>query len=241
MSPSPQVLRRILEDLCGGMSGDNFVFSAKWGFFTWSQLGETTLDEFNTAFKQTFDQHGSTFEYVLGRERHEDGNVHFHALVEYTVKRKIRGLHRFRVLGRTPNCRPVTSAENAVNYCTKDGEIVASSQDWLASCQCGTHGPRVRKRKFNELIQDAKSKQDVLSTFKTYAPRDYYLHYDKLDSNLDKIFKPPETEYVSQFSLNDFPNANEDILHWYAHEVMGPHPKVRFAPLCVLRTREGSR
>lgn len=216
-----------------------FIFSAKWGFFTWSQLNQVSLEQFHTAFTEVFNKHGCPYKYVLGRERHQDGNVHIHALVEYDIKRKLRGLDKFTVLTRSPNSRPVTSAQYGANYCSKDGEIVTNDEAWFESCKSNTHGPRIRKRKFNDIIQEATSKQDVLNTFKTHCPRDYYLYYDKLNSNLDSIFKPPETQYVPTFELSEFSNPHPDIVNWYADNVIGPHPKVSCAYLhCVRRLRE---
>lgn len=229
LAPGPLAPSNVIGAEVGAMA---FRLSAKRVFATWSQVGNYTLEQWSSELEKQ--DYGCPFKYVVGRERHQDGGVHFHAILEFEKKRNFRSANCLDLFGIHGKYESVRDIQSCYRYCTKDGQTVTNDQAWANSHSSGT------KRRLGELTT-VTSAEEALEIFRTQAPRDYFLYYDKIKHNCEQIFKKQKQDYTSTFTLQDFPNAHDDILHWYANEVMGPHPKVRFAPLCVLRTREGSR
>lgn len=58
------------------------------------------------------------------RERHEDGNLHSHAVGKFTKRFQTRNERAFDVSGRHPKIEPVRSIHRALEYVSKDGEYL---------------------------------------------------------------------------------------------------------------------
>lgn len=61
---------------------------------------------------------------LLSEEQHQDGNKHFHALLQHKKKMHIRNAQYFDLLGHHPNIQATKNIQAWKNYIKKDG-------DWL--------------------------------------------------------------------------------------------------------------
>lgn len=63
---------------------------------------------------------------VVGQENHQDGNIHFHAFVEYKDKIDSKNVRLWDIKGEHPNVKSVgrgkKNLRNVVKYCTKEDE-----------------------------------------------------------------------------------------------------------------------
>lgn len=196
-----------------------FRLSAKRVFATWSQVGDISLQDWASELEKVLDKHGCPYKYVVGLERHQDGGTHFHAVVEYTSKRNFRCPNFLDVYNKHGKYEPVRNLQDCIKYCTKDGQTITNDEAWLAATTSNKR-PRLGK------LVEASSVDEVLETFKTESPRDYFLYYDRIKSNAEQIFKQPKPNTAPLFNLTDFPNADPGILEWYAHNLVGPFPLV---------------
>lgn len=194
-----------------------FRLSAKRVFATWSQVGNYTLEQWSSELEKQ--DYGCPFKYVLGRERHQDGGIHFHAILEFEKKRNFRNHNCLDLFGIHGKYEPVRDIQSCYRYCTKDGETVTNDEAWANSHSSGT------KRRLGELTT-VTSAEEALEIFRTQAPRDYFLYYDRIKANCDQIFKKPKPKTAPLFDLTDFPNADPGILEWYASNLVGPFPLV---------------
>lgn len=204
-----------------------YRLSAKRVFATWPQAGDYSLDQWVSEVKTLASKYGNSYKYIVCRERHQDGNYHFHAVVEFARKINERSPNFFDVFGVHGKYEPVRDLQGSLKYCLKDGEVSTNEETWSNPDSC-------RKRPRLGELSTATSTDEVLNTFRTQAPRDYFLYFDKIKSNCEQIFKDECSHEKPLFDLNQFPNADPDILHWYAHEVMGPQPLVSLASSACL-------
>jgi len=73
-------------------------------------------------------QKGFITRYTIGRERHEDGNPHIHAVVEYATKLNVVSEKAFDHNGFHPNIQPCRSYENSSAYAAKDGDFITGTK-----------------------------------------------------------------------------------------------------------------
>lgn len=66
---------------------------------------------------------------TVGKELHEDGSPHFHALVEYGNKKNVRNALFFDFNGVHPNVQAAKSVPASRTYCKKDGDFCQSEPD----------------------------------------------------------------------------------------------------------------
>jgi len=73
--------------------------------------------------------------YCIGQERHQDGDLHLHALAEYSDKITSRVARLFDIDGFHPNIHKVKNAsdwKNCLQYCKKDGMFITNLKDTLS-------------------------------------------------------------------------------------------------------------
>lgn len=101
-----------------------FNFNAKQVFLTYAQcnLDKTEVyDHFNTFC--------GVAEYIVAREKHEDGGLHLHCYFKFKSQIHTRDERYFDIKGFHPNIATVTSAkarERIKKYCIKDGDYIAN-------------------------------------------------------------------------------------------------------------------
>jgi len=111
----------------------NVSFSNKKAFLTYAQCELAPyllLEGFQALFPDNI-----IIQYCIGQERHQDGNLHLHALVEYSDKITSRLASLFDVDGFHPNIQKIKNAsdwKNRLRYCKKDGVFITNIKDALS-------------------------------------------------------------------------------------------------------------
>lgn len=68
---------------------------------------------------------GMGAEFIIGRESHADGGIHFHAFAMWKRRFESRNVRVFDVAGCHPNIKPVgRTPEAAYDYAIKEGDVV---------------------------------------------------------------------------------------------------------------------
>lgn len=65
-------------------------------------------------------------QYVIAREKHEDGNYHLHAFIKLDKKVNIGDPTIFDVEGFHPNIQGARSNADVIKYVTKDGDWISN-------------------------------------------------------------------------------------------------------------------
>lgn len=94
----------------------NFRLNAKKVFATWSQSGEWELDELYKFINDKYPLEKA----LLAKEHHQDGNLHFHAALEFKKKVDIRNSRVFDYKNIHPSLEPMRNWDGAMIYLTKE-------------------------------------------------------------------------------------------------------------------------
>lgn len=97
-----------------------FRFQGKTAFLTYAQAerieGKQTLFEFLQGC-------GQPTKIIVAQELHQDGGVHYHAVLYWPTKRDIRDVRYFDFMGHHPNLAIVQDRKAVLRYVTKDGDF----------------------------------------------------------------------------------------------------------------------
>lgn len=158
--------------------------------------------------------------YRIGRELHEDGKPHFHAMVVFDNPYSDRdGRTTFRVGGRAPNIRMRrTKPERGWDYVgkhagTKDGHyIVAEKGDRPGGD--GDSNERSTNDVWHEIIL-ARTRKEFFDLASRLAPRQLACSFSQLTAYADWKYRVVETPYASPegefevpIELQQWVNAN---------------------------------
>lgn len=100
-------------------------FSGRYALLTYSQANDLDPDRIGRYLD------GLQAQYVIGRERHSDGNLHYHAFVDFGREFTTRDPRAFDIDLFHPNFLPGRrTPKRMYDYATKDGDIVAISGDF---------------------------------------------------------------------------------------------------------------
>lgn len=140
----------------------SFRVNAKQFFLTYPQCEGLTSEELLSFLKQK----ASIVRYVIGTEKHEDGGIHLHAVIHYSVKLNVRRQDFFDYKTFHPNIQSVRSWSAATAYAMKDG-------NYISDVQLDRSDPtnyKKRKNDFEEWEQDKKAMTKVEVTFPITLP-----------------------------------------------------------------------
>lgn len=188
-----------------------FRLDAKHLLLTYSQCN-IEPDEFRKRLEECFT--GS--EFLVGCERHQDGNRHYHALVSLPRRKSFRRA-TFADLGEYhPNVQGVRHLPASIRYVKKDGDTF-QSQGWSEKRDAGYLG-LAREGKYSEAI----------TAFADRYPLQYVINKTRVDSNLRAIAygagSGPSDFTLDQFVLD--PGLETAIEAWdekrYCMVLSGP-------------------
>lgn len=95
----------------------SFRLYSKTFFLTYSQC---ELDK--TLLSDLLATKGKIIKMAIGRETHEDGNHHLHALVQYEKKVNVRDERFFDLEGHHPSIESPRNIQASINYCCKEDQ-----------------------------------------------------------------------------------------------------------------------
>lgn len=192
------------------MSRSGFRLNCRWIFLTYPRAedGEQRLER-GTIYE--FLEADGCCCWAIAKELHEDGAVHYHALVHYPNKRNIKRANYFDLLGHHPNVQAARDPRSVFTYIGKDGDCETSS----GFDDCIKLGSN-KKVQYIELAE-AGDVGGALADFKQRHPRDYVLSYDRVRANLRRI-SGGRTE-DPRFSIDDFKqSALDTVAGWRPEE-----------------------
>jgi len=175
-----------------------FRADAKAFFLTYPQCKLTK------EYLRDFLLEGGAHYYAIGQEKHEDGEDHLHAYVEYLKRRNIINENAFDVGGYHPNIQVARNRKAVYQYVIKDGSFIKN-------CDYST------KRKYGELVSDSSSKESFLANVMDAYPRDMVMNLEKLQYFADWKWRKEEIGFVARFTDFKICNAMKD---WVEQEMV---------------------
>nr|QBO66550.1 replication associated protein [Papaya leaf crumple virus] len=159
------------------------------------------------------------------RELHENGEPHFHVLIQFEGKYKCQNNRFFDLVSPTrsahfhPNIQGAKCRSGVKSYIQKDGDTI----DWGEFQIDGrfASGGQQTASDASAKALNAGSKSEALRIIRELAPEDYILQYHNLKNNLDRIWTPPVEVYVPPSLLFISIRCREAIEEWAAENVMG--------------------
>lgn len=129
-----------------------FRISTKKLFLTYPQC-DVSKNDLLSYLKEK----GHIVTYYIGCEKHEDGNLHLHAAVHYSVKIDTRDERFFDYKGFHPNVQSARNWSSVCSYCSKGGDFITSTELDISD----PTNYRKRKEDFNEWQKDMQKRSRV--------------------------------------------------------------------------------
>jgi hypothetical protein len=182
------------------LTGDTF-------FLTYSQA--TTIDEDDII--NHLKTLGTLQGFIISEEKHQDGNSHYHCLVRFTTKLRIRTSKFFDVSGNHPNITKPHSIYNTWHYITKE------SEGWAEGCfsepplEPGT--APTKENPWAAILQTSTTTEELLSKVASHDPKTYILYRDRIETNGREHFKESATPiYVPRYGQFTIPQQLQQYL-----------------------------
>lgn len=146
------------------------------------------------------------------RELHENGEPHYHAIVQFVKKYDCRNNRYFDYEGRHANITAVRDLDDANTYIGKDGDTLGDPIISTKQAKQSTYTKALStttKREFMEILQ-------------TEDPRNYVLNYQRLQYFAEAKFGGKEP-YTPQYGPDTFRNVPEACQKWVREQLFnGP-------------------
>ena len=132
---------------------------------------------------------------IVCRELHEDGNQHFHAIVQYGTRKEINNPDFFNVRGHHPNIQAVRAIKRALLYVMKGGDFVSQGFDL----------PEEQVDIFTVVMEELARQSDTTSCIQAVITRtrtNGLRMYHQISAFIDRMAKPivlyePQREFNS--------------------------------------------
>lgn len=135
--------------------------------------------------------------YVISTEKHDTGDDHIHAIIEFNKPFNSRDATRaFDIHGYHPNIQRVKRVDECKAYVKKDGKFIE-------------HWPEREKKPNMSDLFEAESKEDFMEKAKINYPEKYILQMERLEYAAEKLYGVTTKKYKSKYERSDF---NEHIL-----------------------------
>ncbi|AHB52747.1 replication associated protein [Spinach yellow vein Sikar virus] len=163
--------------------------------------------------------------FRVAQEKHQDGSLHIHALIQFKGKSKFRNPRHFDVTHPNnstqfhPNFQGAKSSSDVKSYIEKDSDYI-SNEAWYNVID--DVDPHYLKHLTNHAeALNAGSAEAALAIIREKLPKDFIFQYHNLKCNLERIYTPPMEVYVSPFSSSSFDQVPEELEEWAAENVVG--------------------
>nr|ASU11082.1 replication associated protein [Tomato leaf curl New Delhi virus] len=154
----------------------------------------------------------------VAQERHQDGSLHLHALIQFKGKAQFRNPRHFDVTHPNnssqfhPNFQGAKSSSDVKSYIEKDGDYI----DW-GVFQIDGRSARGGQQTAHDAAAEALNSGSVeaaLDILREKLPKDFLFQYHNLKANLERIFTPRSEGYVSPFSISSFDRVPPELVDW---------------------------
>nr|AMD16528.1 replication-associated protein [Beet curly top virus] len=166
----------------------------------------------------------------VSQEKHKDGSLHLHALIQFKGKAQFRNPRHFDITHPSssstfhPNFQGAKSASDVKQYIEKDGDYV----DW-GTFQVDGRSARGGQQTANDAAAEALNAGnavEALQIIREKLPEKFIFQYHNLKPNLEAIFLPPPDIYQPPYPLSSFNRVPEIIQEW-ADSYFGLDPAAR--------------
>nr|WER78687.1 C1 [Tomato yellow leaf curl virus] len=160
----------------------------------------------------------------LCRELHKNEEPPLHVLNPFKGKYQCKTQRLFHLVSPYgsaffhQNIQAAKSSSDVKSYVEKDGDFID-----CGVFQIDGRSARGGQQSANDAYAAALnsgSKSEALSILKEKAPKDYILQFHNLNSNLDRIFRPPLDLYVSPFLSSSFNQVPDELEEWVSENVV---------------------
>lgn len=176
------------------MSKTKFRFNAQNVFLTYSQVPVTWDTDYViqklTAIKPMH-------QYVVGREKHEDGNPHYHVYIKYATKVNTVNERYFDIDEIHPNIQVCKSPIAVVKYVTKGGDYKTNMSEEEFAKYVGEK--KVTKDDVYREAQELETREEALNHIRQNLPRDAWIYDSQIESKARKLFPEPK-RYVPKYT-----------------------------------------
>jgi len=167
---------------------------------------------------------------IIGQEHHQDGNIHWHVLVEYEAQKEIRNQRYFDLGGEHPNIKVWVRAEGSTyeqwlynhwKYCRKEDPtpFILGEEPSLKES---------RKRKRDEVFGEAMDMARTVSVkaamdfLEVNCPHELCTKYDQIFRTLVAVRNSYCKVVTPARSVSEFPLAPEIVDNWHCLYINGP-------------------
>lgn len=169
---------------------------------------------------------------IIARELHEDGNPHYHVVVQWKHRLDVQREAYFDIDGYHPNIQATKNLEEAITYAKKGGDFWEDGTVVLGS-------ERKRKRAddqddvYRQAMNECQDKISFLKAIEEGAPRDYVLNYDRILAMAEARFATEDTivPYVPAHTRQSFTKVPEELDDWIRCNLDCPQPE---RPRCLV-------
>lgn len=163
----------------------------------------------------------------IGRERHQDGGVHFHVFLGFESTVTVNSPTLFDYFGAHGNIKSVrTTPRRAYEYVGKDGDII--HEFGISPPEGGASNSGSNSRWID--IVNAESKDSFLSAVRLQAPRDWVLSLDRILQYAEYAYPTPVAPYESPSTTTAWGRAPQ-LREWLSQAAIGRHVGERYGAI----------
>lgn len=158
---------------------------------------------------------------IICRELHQDGGIHYHALLVFDRAYQTRDVTHFDVGNTHPNIKPIRfTPRKAYDYCRKDGDVV-----WTNLSDEDIDGPgRSSSTLWADIIAQP-DKESFFDALKSMDPRALVCSFTSIEKYADWAYREEPTPYDSPVEFTDPTVRDEfeclELEEWYNETIGG--------------------
>lgn len=195
---------------------------AKYTLLTYAQVPGPEADGFANGLADVFTSERVAAQYVIGRERHADGGIHFHCFLDFGRKFSSRDTRIFDLGERHPNIERVgRTPRRAYDYAIKDGDIVGRTEGYEGPSDHATRGEQGERGSDWSRIVSAETRDEFFVLLGELQPRALACSFVSLSRFADWKYRPTPAPYQHPedwcFDLERYPI----LLDWVDESLRG--------------------
>jgi len=211
---------------------------AKFALLTYPQVPEPEANGFADLATELFSSERVAARWVIGRELHADGGIHFHCFLDFGRKFSSRDTRIFDLGGRHPNIERVgRTPRKAYDYAIKDNDVVSRHPDDYAGPDDQSAGGGGEQREPSAdwvRIVSAETRDEFFRLVGELQPRSLVCSYVNIARYADWRYRPTPTPYQHPedwtFNLESYPV----LLDWVDESLRGSPERLEIPFLCSL-------
>lgn len=196
---------------------------SRFWFLTYPQIN-VEIEDFHEAFWHN--KHlGECCAFVIAREEHTNGGIHYHCLVAYSSAKRIRSPSAFdlRINGSNHhgNWQVVRDLRKTYEYVTKDGVYIEDIEAIRSNIMLSEAGLWTK-------CTEVSTKEEALELIKRNDPKTYLLNRFQLDYGLERHFNKPVILAGPKYERHTFTSVPEALDRWAWDNIGTERPKSLF-------------